>query len=147
MTPSKLTRLVTTLAAWLVAFLTVTAILTLFGDELKSLPVPLRALVISGVLVALMTNLVMPVLSAAIARWTTSAPDRGDSHAQRQGLAYVTLDGVVEAPENWVMLDELMFEEQTADYATSDALLPGRRTYETFAPSWPQRESDVPNAE
>jgi dihydrofolate reductase len=60
---------------------------------------------------------------------------------------YVTLDGVVEAPEDWVVPDEQMFEEQTADYATSDALLLGRRTYETFAAAWPQRGSDVPNAE
>ena len=60
---------------------------------------------------------------------------------------YVTLDGVVEAPENWVMPDEKMFEEQTADYAASDALLLGRRTYEIFAASWPQRGSEVPNAD
>ena len=68
MTPSKLARLMTTVAAWAVAFLIVTAIFTLFGDQLNSLPPALRALVISGVLVALMTNLVMPVLSAAIQR-------------------------------------------------------------------------------
>jgi dihydrofolate reductase len=60
---------------------------------------------------------------------------------------YVTLDGVVEAPENWVMPDEEMFAEQTADYSASDALLLGRRTYEIFAASWPQRGSDVPNAD
>lgn len=60
---------------------------------------------------------------------------------------YVTLDGVVEAPENWVMPDDEMFEEQTADYAASDALLLGHRTYEVFAASWPQRGSDVPNAD
>jgi dihydrofolate reductase len=60
---------------------------------------------------------------------------------------YVTLDGVVEAPENWVMGDERMFEEQTADYAASDALLLGRRTYEVFAASWPQRGSEVANAD
>jgi dihydrofolate reductase len=60
---------------------------------------------------------------------------------------YVTLDGVVEAPENWVMPDDEMFEEQTADYAASDALLLGRRTYEIFAASWPERASDVPNAD
>jgi antibiotic biosynthesis monooxygenase (ABM) superfamily enzyme len=52
-----------------VAFVVATALLTLFGDELGSLPLALRALVISGVLVALMVNLVMPVLSVAIARW------------------------------------------------------------------------------
>jgi dihydrofolate reductase len=60
---------------------------------------------------------------------------------------YVTLDGVVEGPENWVMPDDEMFEDQTADYAASDALLLGRRTYEVFAASWPQRGSDVPNAD
>src|ERR671924_856246 len=60
---------------------------------------------------------------------------------------YVTLDGVVEAPENWVLPDDEMFAEQTADYAASDALLLGRRTYEVFAASWPQRGSDVANAD
>jgi dihydrofolate reductase len=60
---------------------------------------------------------------------------------------YVTLDGVVEAPEKWVMPDDAMFEQQTADYAGSDALLLGRRTYEVFAASWPQRGSDVANAD
>jgi dihydrofolate reductase len=60
---------------------------------------------------------------------------------------YVTLDGVVEAPENWVLPDDEMFEEQTAGYADSDALLLGRRTYEVFAASWPNRGSDVPNAD
>ena len=64
-----LIRVTTTLAAWLVAFLTVTVLLTLFGEQLGSLPLALRALTISGVLVALMANVVMPVLSAAIARW------------------------------------------------------------------------------
>jgi dihydrofolate reductase len=60
---------------------------------------------------------------------------------------YVTLDGVVEAPQNWVMADDEMFEAQTIDYQGSDALLLGRRTYEVFAASWPQRGSDVANAD
>jgi antibiotic biosynthesis monooxygenase (ABM) superfamily enzyme len=67
--PRWLAPVVTTLGAWLVAFLAVTALLALFGDELGSLPLALRALVISGLLVALMVNLVMPVLSAGLARW------------------------------------------------------------------------------
>jgi dihydrofolate reductase len=45
------------------------------------------------------------------------------------------------------MPDDEMFAEQTADYAASDALLLGRRTYEVFAASWPQRGSDVRNAD
>jgi antibiotic biosynthesis monooxygenase (ABM) superfamily enzyme len=61
-------RLVITLAAWVIAFLSVTALLELFGDELASLPLAPRALVISGVLVSLMANVVMPVLHSAIAR-------------------------------------------------------------------------------
>jgi antibiotic biosynthesis monooxygenase (ABM) superfamily enzyme len=68
-------RVVMTLASWLVAFLTVTALLELFGDELASLPLPVRALVISGVLVTLMANVVMPLLNSAIAR---ARPPRGD---------------------------------------------------------------------
>ena len=60
---------------------------------------------------------------------------------------YVTLDSVIESPENWVIADDDMFGASEADYAKSDALLLGRRTYETFAASWPERGSDVPNAD
>jgi hypothetical protein len=74
-----------TLAAWLVAFGVVTALLTGLGDELGALPLALRALVISGALVALMVNLVMPVLNKVIPRWVRGAseahaPARGGSH-------------------------------------------------------------------
>jgi dihydrofolate reductase len=60
---------------------------------------------------------------------------------------FVTLDSVIEAPEKWVMADDDMFAAVEADYAKSDALLLGRRTYETFAASWPERGSEVPNAD
>ncbi len=60
---------------------------------------------------------------------------------------FVTLDGVMEAPENWVMPDDEMFGAMETDYAEADALLLGRRTYETFAASWPQRGSEVANAD
>ncbi len=60
---------------------------------------------------------------------------------------YVTLDSVIEAPERWVIADDDMFGAMEADYAKSDALLLGRRTYETFAASWPERGSEVPNAD
>jgi antibiotic biosynthesis monooxygenase (ABM) superfamily enzyme len=68
-----LVRLVTNLSAWLVAWVVAVTLLSLFGDELGSLPLALRALVISGVLVALMLNLVMPVLGAAVTRWMAGA--------------------------------------------------------------------------
>ena len=60
---------------------------------------------------------------------------------------FMTLDNIIEAPENWVIADDDMFGAVEADYATSDTLLLGRRTYETFAASWPQRGSEVPNAD
>jgi antibiotic biosynthesis monooxygenase (ABM) superfamily enzyme len=72
--PRWLAPVATTLGAWLVAFIVVTVLLTVFGDELKSLPLALRALVISGVLVALMVNLVMPALNTAVARWLGRPP-------------------------------------------------------------------------
>jgi antibiotic biosynthesis monooxygenase (ABM) superfamily enzyme len=67
-TPQLMARLATTLAAWLAAFTVVTTLLTLFGDQLGALPLGLRALVISGTLVALMVNLVMPAISVAVSR-------------------------------------------------------------------------------
>src|SRR5262245_30066187 len=71
--PRWAVQLATTLGAWLVAFLVVTALLDLFRDELGSVSLGLRALVISGVLVAVMVNLVMPTMSAAVARLMAGA--------------------------------------------------------------------------
>jgi hypothetical protein len=69
-----------TLAGWLVAFAVVTAVLAAFGDELADLPLALRALALSGVLVALMVNVVMPALSRAIGRAAAGVPSAGIGH-------------------------------------------------------------------
>jgi uncharacterized membrane protein len=68
MTPPWRARLATTIAAWMAAFGVVTALLSVLGDELGSLPLAIRALIISGVVVTMMTTVVMPALSVAIAR-------------------------------------------------------------------------------
>jgi antibiotic biosynthesis monooxygenase (ABM) superfamily enzyme len=83
--PFWLVRLLSTLAAWLVAFLVVWTLLTVFADELKTLPVALRALVISGILVSLMVNLVMPLLSAAAARLQARPPQTRTSGGRIRG--------------------------------------------------------------
>jgi antibiotic biosynthesis monooxygenase (ABM) superfamily enzyme len=78
--------MVITLGAWLVAFVVVLALLTVLGDELESLPLALRALVISGVLVFLMVNLVMPVLSVGVKRWLTGPMTRNRANAGEDAL-------------------------------------------------------------
>lgn len=57
---------------------------------------------------------------------------------------YVTLDGVMEAPEKWSLQ---FFNEEAAKYAydqlfASDTLLLGRVTYQGFAAAWPSRAGD-----
>jgi dihydrofolate reductase len=83
------------------------------------------------------------------ATWINGAAPTDRTKAMRNVNAwlFVTLDGVVEAPENWVMPDDEMFADIGAGYAGADALLLGRRTYEIFAASWPERGNDVDNAE
>jgi dihydrofolate reductase len=57
---------------------------------------------------------------------------------------YVTLDGVMEAPEKWVFR---FWNDELAKYAhdqlfASDALVMGRMVYEEFAASWPSRTTE-----
>ena len=78
-----LIRLVTTLAAWLAAYLLVLALLSVLGDQLGSLPLAVRALVISGVLVTVMTTLVMPALSVAVNRWLAASHTRAHALDRR----------------------------------------------------------------
>jgi dihydrofolate reductase len=62
---------------------------------------------------------------------------------------FMSLDGVVEAPEEWgfqYMNDE-MTQRIAEGIAQADAVLMGRRTYEQFAKMWPSQSSDVPMAD
>lgn len=55
---------------------------------------------------------------------------------------FITLDGVVESPEKWVMYNDEMGTAINEMSHAADTLLLGRRTYDTFAASWPQRTTD-----
>ena len=58
----------------------------------------------------------------------------------------VSLDGVMEKPEEWAFSysDDEMEEANAAGMATSDALLLGRVTYEGLAAFWPNQPAGTP---
>ncbi|MCX5276220.1 dihydrofolate reductase family protein [Streptomyces virginiae] len=66
---------------------------------------------------------------------------------------FISLDGVVEAPDQWHFpyFDEDMGAAVDATLGRADTLLLGRRTYDSFAGAWPGREAaggeDAPFAE
>ena len=55
-------RVTFVLLAWLAAFVIVMALFLAFGTQLRELPLALRALVISGVLVVTMTQVAIPLI-------------------------------------------------------------------------------------
>jgi dihydrofolate reductase len=61
---------------------------------------------------------------------------------------FISLDGVVEAPETWHFpyFNDEMGEIVGSQIAESDTMLLGRRTYEEFAGFWPNQGPDVPMA-
>jgi dihydrofolate reductase len=61
-------------------------------------------------------------------------------------LELVSLDGVMEAPENWSppYSNEEMEETNAAGMASSDTMLIGRVTYEAFAAFWPHQPAGTP---
>ncbi|MEU5810662.1 dihydrofolate reductase family protein [Streptomyces sp. NPDC047718] len=56
---------------------------------------------------------------------------------------FISLDGVVEAPDQWHFpyFDDAMGAAVDTTLGTADTLLLGRRTYESFAGAWPEREA------
>ena len=57
---------------------------------------------------------------------------------------FVSLDGVMEAPETWHLpyFNDEMGEAIGAVMANADAMLFGRVTYEEFAVFWPSQDGD-----
>jgi dihydrofolate reductase len=61
---------------------------------------------------------------------------------------FMSLDGVTDSPEKWVMFNDELGEAVDAEAAAADTLLLGARTYELFAASWPHRTvEDDPHAD
>src|SRR3569833_342409 len=56
---------------------------------------------------------------------------------------FISLDGVVENPQDWHFpyFNDEMGMAVSAQLATADTVLLGRRTYDTFAGAWPEREA------
>jgi len=56
---------------------------------------------------------------------------------------FISADGIAEIDPDWHFpyFDENMGRAVTEDYATSDVLLIGRATYDSFAGAWPDREA------
>ena len=56
---------------------------------------------------------------------------------------FISLDGVVEDPQNWHFpyFNDEMGVAVSAQLATADTLLLGRKTYDSFAGAWPDREA------
>jgi dihydrofolate reductase len=56
---------------------------------------------------------------------------------------FISLDGVVEAPDQWHFpyFNEEMGAAVDATLSTADTMLFGRRTYDSFAGAWPEREA------
>ena len=56
---------------------------------------------------------------------------------------FISLDGVVEAPDQWHFpyFNEEMGAAVDATLGTADTVLFGRKTYDSFAGAWPERET------
>lgn len=57
---------------------------------------------------------------------------------------FISLDGVVEAPDQWHFpyFNDEMGEAVGAQLGSADTILLGRVTYDSFAGAWPDREAD-----
>jgi dihydrofolate reductase len=57
----------------------------------------------------------------------------------------ITLDGVMEAPEQWIFpyMDQEIGADVMSALAETDAMLFGRKTYQEMVAAWPNRTGDI----
>jgi dihydrofolate reductase len=69
--------------------------------------------------------------------------EKGSTVAKIISTLFISLDGVVEPDEEWhfAYFDDAMGAAVSEDYGTSNTLLLGRVTYDSFAGAWPDRET------
>ena len=68
----------------------------------------------------------------------------GQSERRLVATMFMSLDGVVESPQNWSFpfWNEEMEQFKNDEQEAADAMLLGRVTYEAFAAAWPSRTGD-----
>ena len=68
---------------------------------------------------------------------------RGGTMRKITAGLFISLDGVVEAPDQWHFpyFNEEMGAAVDATLGTADTVLFGRKTYDSFAGAWPEREA------
>lgn len=62
------TTMLTLLLLWVGAYVTLMVIFTFFGAQLDTLPLPVRVLLVSAVLVVVMTEVAIPVVARVVSR-------------------------------------------------------------------------------
>lgn len=72
-------------------------------------------------------------------------PNGGTDMRTISASFFISLDGVVEAPDQWHFpyFNDEMGQAVEAAMEDSDAMLLGRKTYEEWAAYWPEQDSDV----
>src|SRR3954454_22571642 len=74
-----------------------------------------------------------------------TAPTQSGGHVMRKLTAdlFISLDGVVEAPDQWHFpyFNDEMGVAVDATLGAADTVLFGSKTYDSFAGAWPEREA------
>jgi dihydrofolate reductase len=73
----------------------------------------------------------------------TFSDDGGDIMRKITAGLFISLDGVVEAPDEWHFpyFNDEMGAAVDATLGAADTILFGRKTYDSFAGAWPEREA------